>query len=169
MLPFAALAVLLLLLNKRFKAELSAGGSGLGGSLAPLVFGAPLFRIRFRIGYIVGTGPVVSFGGGGPRPLKRKKRGGKGRLRPLGFLSVRSLSVSGRLGIEGAPDLSVILSGALLETLCAAAAYLSPREVSIKIEPELQKTAFDLKVEGILTFSPGRLMIEIIKSKRRKP
>ena len=170
MLLFAAAALLYaLLFNKRLLAELTAGTEGMSGSLCLLVFGAKVMRIRFRFGIKKHVGPFVAVGKGAPRPLFKKKRGGMRRgVRLLSFLGVRTLCVRGRLGFEGAPDVSVLLSGLLFETICAAAAFLSPESCDLKFKPELQKTAFDLKVEGILVFSPGRLILEIIKSKRRK-
>lgn len=157
-----------LLLNKRFELILRLDFSGLNGSFSPLLFGVPALRARFRFGYEKDFGPFVRFGSGRPRRLKRKKRN-KPRPDPLAFIKVEKLTVSGGLGVEGSPDKSVIFTGLAFKLFSLLAAFLSPEEIDIRIKPELQKTAFDLKVEGILVFSPGRLIIEILKPKRRKP
>lgn len=169
LIAFLAALLALLLVNKRFELIIRAGFSGVSGSAAPLLLGLPVLRVRFRFGFDKGVGPFIRFGSGRPRRLKRRGKRDKPRPDPLAFIKVGSLAVSGRLGLEGSPDKSVILTGLVVQLLSLLAAFLSPDEIDLNVKPELQKTAFDLNVEGILVFSPGRLIIEILNSKRRKP
>lgn len=163
----AALAALILV-NKSLPFRIASEGLSLRGTVWLSLFGRRFRLLRFRVFPKAGAGLMISVNGAPPRPAaEKKRRRGRSRMRPLAFLRVKELGISCTAGLSGRPDTGVILAGALGAVLSSAAALLKPERARLSITPDLQKTVFDLNVEGIAVFSPGKLVMEIIKSKRR--
>ena len=104
--------------------------------------------------------------GGRPKKLKKRRKRGRG-IRFVNALKVKRARVKGAVGIAERPDLGVICAGALQTLFVSAAAVLTGKRPEVSIVPELKRSVFDLYVEGIVCISSGRLIREVILSRRR--
>lgn len=130
-----------------------------------LIFGLVKLKIRFSVFYENGTGFVIERNGKNRKKLAPKK----GRKAPRIFkaLTAKSIEVSGFTGVEGRPDISVFAAGGLtvLFDMAVPAVFKIPPKTDIR--PHFEGNRFKISLSGIMSLNMGKLIIEILKSKRR--
>ncbi|MBO4848733.1 MAG: hypothetical protein J5586_06230 [Clostridia bacterium] len=131
-----------------------------------LLFGLVGISAEARASIRIPGGARLSVNGRPVRLPPREKR--KGGMRLMRAVAVKELSVTGEVGLDGAPDVSVILAGILQTLLSQAAAALVRERAAVRVAPRFDRAAFVLNVEGIFCVSAGRMIIEAIKLRRKK-
>lgn len=163
----AALIAVYIFINKKAYVSFEIKGVRASGLLElkylPVL---PPLKLRLRLFISLDKGLLISLNGKPPKKPKSGKRRKSRRI--INLVKPLSIKADGRIGIEGAPDMSVILSGTILLVLIEAATAIFRIKPEVRVKPDFGKTVFDLKVEGIFLVNPGRLIIEILKSKRRQ-
>ncbi len=163
----AVFLVAFALLHKRFEFSAEASWPQIAGKLIWTPFGIRLAEITFSIRFSLREAPILQIGKLKPKRLSGRKKRKKPMPKVLRAISFKRISAVITAGVGGSPDKGVIITGALGSAISSAISCLGPAEAEIKLVPELEKNALCLKVEGILVLCPGRLFIEILKSKRR--
>lgn len=134
-----------------------------------LLFGLIRLRIK-RKTVLLDDGKLVLLPSG--RALKRtqksKKKRGSVLKRVIRTAKISSVKTALRIGIEGEPHASVILAGALGQALSAASAASGAGSIECRAEPDLIKNAFLLDIKVSFSLVPGKIILEAIKSSRRK-
>ncbi|MBR4658777.1 MAG: hypothetical protein IKP26_05930 [Clostridia bacterium] len=125
----------------------------------------PLY-VEYSLSFSLEGGAELMLDGGRPKKLKKRRKHGRG-IRLVNALEVKRARVKGAVGIAERPDLGVICAGALQTLFVSAAAVLTGKRPEVSIVPELKRSVFDLYVEGIVCISSGRLIREVILSRRR--
>lgn len=151
-------------------AELEADLKSLDLTVRPrLLFGFFRPGIKRRI-VLLPDGKLVLLPSG--RILKRRekrKRKKRSIIRSLVMTAnIKAFRSYLELGIEGEPCASVVLAGALGSVLSAAAAASGAEETECAISPNLESSVFGLDIFVSFSLVPGRILIEAIKSSRRK-
>ncbi|MBO6062072.1 MAG: hypothetical protein J6P98_08200 [Clostridia bacterium] len=170
MLPiFVAAAVLAAALVKTtllFRLKIRRGG--VFASFDLRLFG--LIPIRFSASLLprCGRGFVLRVGAFRPRILhllKRKRRFPKSMFRAVSF---RRLTLSGSLGYPERPDITVLAVGALNAFFASIAALFHAKKAESALCPCFDRALFALNVEGIITASPAKIIIEAIRKGESK-
>ena len=135
-----------------------------------LLFGLIPVKLKANAGLVLSGGLGLSVNGKAPKPLSEyAKRGGAVPLRAIRrSVRIESLDITGGVGIKDRPDKSVIIAGSLASLFTQISAALSRRPKAARIAPVFDRGAFALKVEGIMSVTPGKLLMEIIKNRRRR-
>ena len=163
----ALIAVLCVLFKRRLSVSAELCGWTLEGGFGLYVIPKLIpLRVPYSLTYVIGRGFCLKLGGGKPIFLKKRKKRRR-RIRIMRALRPEKLCSRGTIGVEGRPDLSVICAGAIQTFLSEASAALTGSKPDVRITPDLAKGRFDLKVEGIISVSAGRLIREIISGERR--
>ncbi|MCR5809651.1 MAG: hypothetical protein K6G56_08880 [Clostridiales bacterium] len=162
-----SLIAFFLIVPKKTKLEASVKtvGTEIGLTFFPF-FGLIGVTLRYSIGFKPGTGFFMIGPKGESKPLKAPKRSETPHV--FKALKAKSISVNAEVGLDSRPDLSVLAAGSL-ETILdmALLAFLKiPPEVSIR--PYFGGDRFELLIDGIMKLNVGKLIVEIIKTKRRK-
>lgn len=126
-----------------------------------LFFGLLPVTVRMSAVLRYGTGIAVFSPTGKMKTASAKKR--KKRKFPIKAVRFLSINASGAVGINDAPDKSVLSAGALAQLVTAAALLVNGVRPEVFIEPYFDRSAFALNVEGILEAVPGKIIIEAIK------
>lgn len=164
-----SLILLFLITEKRIEVGLTLEKFKVFGTARLLLFfGMLKIPVRFVIFYRLGEGLMISRQGGKARVIRKKTDESRKKLDFKAFTSVEELHLKGELGINGAPDKSVILSGLLQTVLLELSLCVYPKKPDVLIVPSLNIPVFKLNLEGIVLFMPGKFILEEIKSRRRK-
>lgn len=123
---------------------------------------------RYPFGFIVFIGRYLYFIPELKRKKEKKKKNIKAAVRIKNFLKLRSVSVSGIVGINGRPDVSAMIAGALNSASLALFLPLSVKKPAACVFPSFVKDVFALDISGILLLYPAKLLFEAIKLGRRK-
>ena len=163
-----SLILLFLITEKRIEVGLTLEKFKVFGTARLLLFfGMLKIPVRFVIFYRLGEGLMISRQGGKARVIRKKNDESRKKLDFKAFTSVEELHLKGELGINGAPDKSVILSGLLQTVLLELSLCVYPKKPDVLIVPSLNIPVFKLNLEGIVLFMPGKFILEEIKSRRR--
>ena len=162
----AALFTAALLLPDKGELILGANSRVFSLEVGPkLLFGLIRPRIK-RKAVLLDDGKLVLLPSG--RALKRTQKSKKKRGSVLKRVirTAKISSVKTALRIE--PHASVILAGALGQALSAASAASGAGSIECRAEPDLIKNAFLLDIKVSFSLVPGKIILEAIKSSRRK-
>lgn len=131
-----------------------------------ILFGSVRIHRKITVFFRKGKGISIRAGRKKEKPLKRGKKAPKGAFGLIKSAKIESIEITGKAGIYQYPYETVLLAGSLRVLASAFAAYLDPKEAFVSVCPEFRYGAFDLKAEGILKVTAGKLMIEALKIKK---
>lgn len=168
---FAVLLTAALLITLKIAVELSVSiRDAYASATLMLFFGLVPVKIRAHVFFALPEGALISISGGVYKPVSELKKKAKNmpRLSFFKFGKVNELSFSGRVGFEGYPDKNVLIAGCMQTLFGQVSAALTGKPARSVVEPVFDGTALALNVAGILQVSPGKLLSEAIKSRRRQ-